>query len=142
MLTKYGNSPLVKQKLLQLARTREPMLATGPRDIGIGIECTCRSVAGESFDLVQSLHNEITVLAEPFDHISDVVLGTCQGLHCGVLSERRSAGIGVGHETADMCCQLFRHHPVSYSPAGHGVGLRMPVENDRSFLHSRELADA
>ena len=51
------------------------------------------------------------------------------------------AGIAVDHEIRNHLRELFRHGAVAESPAGHRVGLRESVEDDRAFRHARHGRD-
>ena len=70
------------------------------------------------------------------DHRSDVVLRSVERLDAGALDGDRGAGDAVDHQLVDLAGKVDRHRAVAEPPAGHRVGLREAVEDDRALRHA------
>ena len=55
-----------------------------------------------------------------------------QGREPGVLRGRAGAGVGVDLQLGDLLGEGLGHDAVAEAPAGHRVGLREAVEDDRA----------
>ena len=61
---------------------------------------------------------------------------TAERFDPGDLRKAGGAGIGVGHQTGDVRCQIGAHDAIAHTPAGHRVSLGKTVEQNTALLHA------
>ncbi len=112
-----------------------------PLDVYEGVECAGRQWAPETGDRIQPRANSVAATAKFGGHVVDAILRAFERGDPGTLRETRRARIRIHHQCIHRVGQPHRHHPVAQTPAGHGISLRKPVEDDGFFLHPRETRD-
>src|SRR5439155_3174108 len=113
----------------------------GPRDVGKNVECALGQAAGETAYFVETGDHDVAPFLELGAHRLDRLLRPAERFDAGNLREARGAGVGVDHQTGDVCRQVVAHHAVAHTPTGHGVGLGKAVEQNRALLHSVDRHD-
>ena len=90
--------------------------------------------AGHPRDRGQAHEAVVAAALELGDHLRDVVLGAVVGLEAGLLGDgagvRGRVALDLGHAVDDV----GRSGGEADPPAGHGVGLRHAVDDDRLLL--------
>ena len=110
-------------------------------DVGKDVERAVRAVAADAVDLGEAVEQDAAAALKDLTQLfAELRMVERNGRR--VLAGRIGAGVEVllalGHAVDD----LRRGRDKADAPAGHGIGLREAVDNDRALLHAREGRNA
>ena len=91
---------------------------------------------------VEPLHQDLAALRIGLQHFFHAVLRPAKRLQSAELRGGVDAGSDIFLELDHHGENAFRPESHADAPAGHGIGLRETVYNDRAFFHSGEGSDA
>ena len=110
-------------------------------DVGKDVERAVRAVAADAVDLGQTVEQDAATALKDLTQLF-AELRMVERDSRRVLAGRIGAGVEVllalGHAVDD----LRRGRDKADAPAGHGIGLREAVDDDRPLFHPREGRDA
>ena len=91
---------------------------------------------------VEAFDHDLPPLVELGDHGRDRILRAGERGKPGILRRSIDAGMQIDRELARVVVELARPYRIAEPPAGHGVGLRPAIEQNKPIADRRILQQA